>query len=288
MPYVTRPTPEVSAEIRTGTTLVGAIIRDSKYNVPQKFNLAKFNNSDVVIDASLIFAGVVEQQFNRQPYNRGLSTIGATRVTKNRLYIEIADNASYTDSTEYITKFVDAGEQITVEHPFSDTGTYYIKMQAENENGVFSEILEYTITVIILEYFIQEPNIKTQGPQANTVTVASPTASYTADNAPTSDEVVHRYIEIDEGDASVCQTVAEKLLSRWSSEQMSISGQINLNVRLKFKEKLHIINDDINLDEVLVLQKKSHDVTGRTTNVTAGDIILDDNELLTRILDELE
>ncbi len=291
MPYVIKPTPTPETEVPTGVTEVGATVIGSQYNVPQKFNLTRYNYSDIEDNPSLVFAGVLPQKFNLQPFNKGLSTIGQVREAYVRLkLISVANSPDYSNGTEYVTEFGQTGTEFTIEHPFTETGTHYIKMQAENENGDLSGTLEYTVEVIILKYFIKEPQIKTQGPQANKITVRSPTAEYTAttDPAPNSDEIIERLVEIDEGDAIICQVVAEALIDRWGREQNSISGQINLTVTLKFQERMRLINNSINLDEEMILQKKKHDVTGRKTEIVAGDIILDDSELLSRILDDMK
>ena len=289
MPYVVKPTPIPDTDIPTGVTEVGATVLGSQYNVPRKFNLSRFNYSEIEDEPSLVFAGVVPQRFNYQPFNRGLNTIGQVREAYVRLrLISVADNPDYTNGTEYVTEFNKTGTEFIIEHPFKDTGTHYIKMQAENENGDVSETLEYVVNVIIRKYFIKEPKVKTNGPQANKITVRSPSAEYTAttDPAPNPDKVIERVVEIDEGDATTREIVAKALIDRWGREQKSISGQINLTVTLKFKEKMKLVNNSINLDEEMVLQKKQHDVTGRKTDITARDIIIDDSELLSRILDD--
>jgi len=205
-----------------------------------------------------------------------------------KLIITIANNSSYTNADIYETELVNSGDTVKIEHPIATTGTYYIKMVVEDIHGV-AETFEYTITAIQTLYFLEEPDVNTEGPKANSVTVKSPTAEYTAntDPAPNPDELIERTIEIDEGDQATCQEIAEALVDRWGKEQKSVSGNVNLTVTLKFKEKVHVIVPESGIDEDMPLQKKEHDVTGRTTIVTCGDIILSDDELLARILDEM-
>lgn len=288
MPYITQLQPEPNAEIVTGITNIGGVITPTNYNIPQAFSRSKFSKSEISVSASLTFSGAVVQKFNKQPFNKGISSIGQTRKLKYRLLLEIADNSSYADSNKYTTKFYFPNEKITIQHPFTETGKYYIKLQAEAEDSSLSKVLEYTINIIILKYFIEEPQITRRSPQANTVIVKSNTSSATASTFPQEDNVIKRIVEIDEGDASVCQAVADELISRWGSEQKSVQGKINLTVTLDFKQKVRFVNKNLGLDEIMILQKKSHNVGEQTTEVIAGDIILDDNELLTRILDDMK
>ena len=220
-----------------------------------------------------------------------------------KLRITIADNEAYTDATEYETDFTDLeyyflmAEMLSrqsewvrlgVIHPIKTPGTYYIKMQAEDTEGLTSAELEYEIVAIQTLYFIETPSVDTRGPQATHVTVKSPTNEHTANlEGITDDKKIERLVEIDGGDASACEVVANELLDRWGREQVSVSGQVNLTVVLDFKEKVKIVVPEAGIDGEYTLQKKAHDVTGMTTRITCGDIILSDNELLARILDEV-
>jgi len=135
------------------------------------------------------------------------------------------------------------------------------------------------------------PRVSTTAPIANYVYVKSPTHSATATTspAPAADVLVKRYFPITEGDATVCQEVADKLLAKWNQDQLSISGVIPLNVTLKFNQRVWVTIPWIGLDREMVVQKKSHEITESNsyTRVVCGDIILKDNELLARILDDL-
>ena len=205
-----------------------------------------------------------------------------------KLQIIIADNSSYIDADVYETEIVDSGTTVQIEHAITTTGTYYIKMVVEDTLGS-ADTLEYTITAIQTLYFLNEPDVNTEGLKANSITVTSPTAEYTATTspAPNVDELIERLIEIDEGDVVTCQATAEALIIRWGREQKSVEGNINLTVTLRFKETMHIIAPSAGINEDMPLQKKEHDVTGQITTVICGDIILSDDELLARILDEM-
>ena len=207
-----------------------------------------------------------------------------------KLTITIADNANYNNADVYDTEFVESGTTVEIEHAITSTGTYYIKMVVEDKEGV-TDTTEYTITAIQTVYFLEKPSIKTQSPKANKVTVrvkdSDPVIEATASTSPNADEVIERLIIIDDGDSTLCQNIADELLNRWSVEQKSITGKINLTVTLKFGKKVKIIAPDEGINENMVLQKKEHDATGRTTTITCGDIILSDDELLARILDDL-
>lgn len=290
MPFISTPTPVPNSEISAGIVEIGAILSNSNYNIPQKFNLQQFNQSQIEFVESTLSAGALPQKFNLQPFNRGISIIGQEREAKNRLQITVADNENYTNASEYFTDFKFDNNFAGAEHPFVEIGMYYLRMIAENENGDQSQPLQYIIYIVIIKYFISEPEINRKGPKANSVTVRSPSAEYTAfvDPAPSNEELIERMVEIDEGDATTCQIIAEALVDRWSGEQKNVTGNINLTVTLKFKEKIRVINNSIGLDEEMILQKKEHDVTGGITTITCGDIILSDDELLARILDDLK
>ena len=137
--------------------------------------------------------------------------------------------------------------------------------------------------------FLAEPQATVRAPIATHITVKSPTNSYTAIISPTPTEAtkIERIVNIDTGNATVCQAIAEELIGRWGRQQVSVSGVIPLDVRLKFKEKLHIKIPQAGIDEPLTLQRKQHDVFAGTTSIVCGDIILDDNELIARMLQDL-
>ncbi len=138
-------------------------------------------------------------------------------------------------------------------------------------------------------YFIDEPQIKTQGVIATHVTVRSPTAEYTAEIPATpAENTIERLVEIKEGNADTCQAVAEGLLERWGRQQTSITGRVPLVVTLRFRQLVNIIIPVAEIDGTYILQRKEHDLSSFESRVTVGDIILSDDELLARILEEVE
>lgn len=138
-------------------------------------------------------------------------------------------------------------------------------------------------------YFVEEPRIETQGIMATHVTVKSETAEYTASLANIPDEnKIEQLVPIEEGSQAICQAVAEELLARWGREQLSINGPIDLTVKLRFKEKVRVVIPAAGIDGLFIVQKKVHNLANFTTEVTCGDIILSNNELLARIMEKLE
>jgi hypothetical protein len=137
--------------------------------------------------------------------------------------------------------------------------------------------------------FLDAPTVTVRTPVATHVTVRSPTHSYTAHITPEPPEgtKIERIEDISTGDAAVCQSVAEALIARWGRTQLSVEGVIPLNVSLQFKQKLHITIPQAGIDENMVLQRKEHDIFADTTAIVCGDIILDDSELIARILQDL-
>lgn len=211
-----------------------------------------------------------------------------------KITITIADNDSYSDAEIYESGYISSGSEAgPFEHAFDVLDTHYIKMETEDARGGTNDLEEYTITVVKTLYFLEEPTVKTQAPLCNKITVrvkdSDPVveASAETDPAPSSDELIERLVYIDDGDSSVCQAVADELLDKWSQEQKSISGYVNLVVMTKFKEKINIKYPQANIDEEMVLQSKEHNIKKQKTKITCGDILLDDNELLARILDEI-
>jgi len=137
-------------------------------------------------------------------------------------------------------------------------------------------------------YFIDEPTIRTQGVKATHVTVVSPTHTYTAEIPATPvEEVIERIMTIDDGDEAVCQVVADRLLDEWGREQVSVSGEVPFTVKLRFRDKVKVRIPIADIDQEMVLQSKEHNLSSFSTRVNVGDIILGDNELLARILEEL-
>ena len=137
-------------------------------------------------------------------------------------------------------------------------------------------------------YFIEEPSIQAQGILATHVTVRSPTHEYTAEIPDTPlENTIERLVGIDEGNEATCQQVAEGLLDRWGREQLSITGRVPLVVTLRFKEFVKVFIPSAGIDDDFVMQKKEHELENFETRVTLGDIILSDEELLSRIIEEI-
>jgi hypothetical protein len=209
-----------------------------------------------------------------------------------RLVLLVANNAEYANPQSYQTGFFSSGEIGSITIGLARRGVNYLRLTAEDSEGL-TQSIDYTLEVIHTLYFIEEPQVVILGPQATHVTVrvknSSPVVEHTAHVTPEPgpDKIIERLVEIDSGTASTCQAVAEQLVTRWGREQKTVTGNINLTVTLSFKEKVYIIIPDAGIDEEMILQEKSHNVTEAITTITCGDIILDDSELLARILDEL-
>ena len=137
--------------------------------------------------------------------------------------------------------------------------------------------------------FLTEPQVVVRSPVATHVIVLSPTASGAAhiEPEPPAATKVERLVKIDVGDAGECKVIADELIARWGREQVSISGDISLNVRLKFKEKILVVVARAGIGDLFILQRKEHKILRMTTSVVCGDIILDDSELLARIIEAL-
>jgi len=117
-------------------------------------------------------------------------------------------------------------------------------------------------------YFIEEPQIQIQEYAATHVTVKSPDASYTASLPDIVDERrVDRLVEIDAGDEEVCQEIAEEYFLRLCI--------------------VRIVIPSAGMDEELILQRKEHVLETYITNITCGDIMLSDDELLARLLENV-
>lgn len=137
--------------------------------------------------------------------------------------------------------------------------------------------------------WLQEPSVTTRSPIATHITVKSPTHSYSAHITPEPAEStrVERMVTIEAGDATVCQAVAEKLIDRWGRVQLSISGVISLETRLDFDTKVRVIIPRAGINGRYPVQRREHDVFARTTTLSMGDIMLGDNELIARLLQDL-
>ena len=80
--------------------------------------------------------------------------------------------------------------------------------------------------------FLQEPVVSIQNPVATHVIVTSPTNTYTAyiTPEPAAADRIERAVTISEGNATVCQAVAEALIERWGVEQITVTGRIPLTL----------------------------------------------------------
>jgi len=227
--------------------------------------------------------------------NAGITQISAMPISPTgaqcRLKVEVADNDGFAGSDEYLSALVSSGSTISFEHAFVDTGYYYIRYTAIDAAALESDTEVAQISVVYMLYFISDPVVNTQGPQATHVTVrvrgtsTGATAHITPE--PSADKRIERLVEIDSGTVAICESVSAQLIQRWGREQISVTGQIPMIVTLRYKNKVRIKIPEAGLDTDLILQKKVHNVFEATTTITCGDIIFDDSELLARILDEL-
>ena len=260
------------------------------------------NIENCYFDYDSFSIGIPEWEENRWYYGDELIT-----GTNSQIYLCIQDNKYefnpesrpiigenwqdywelyYPDEARTTNQMTDTANYINW-----DFETIWGISDAYNDGYPVLRVFGYTFTTEdpYLINFIKTPQVNRRAPQANAVTVESPTAEYTATASGLSeDKKIERLVEIDEGDISVCQEVAEELLSRWSRELKSVSGLILLNQDLVFRKKAMInINEAMIEDEDMVIQKLEHDIIAQTTLVICGDIILDDAELLARILENL-
>lgn len=158
----------------------------------------------------------------------------------------------------------------------------------EDINDGYPVLQEYPPISRDIYYFLEIPNVTEKPPVANRVIVESPDASYTAEVEDISeDKIIEKRVEIDEGDVGVCETVAKELLDYWKDRKISISGPIRLVQNLDFQRKIRVKNAEAEIDDNLILQKQEHDVISQRTTISCGDIILSDDELLARILDDI-
>ena len=138
--------------------------------------------------------------------------------------------------------------------------------------------------------FIDEPQVRLEGPYATRVYVRSDTDEAMAEvEGIETENLIERAVNVQFGDAEILQAVADELLARWSIEQKSITGEIDLNVTLRFKERIRVIIPQLGIDEWMILQEKRHSLSGsgKRTTVVLGDIVLSADEIQARILEEL-
>ncbi len=212
--------------------------------------------------------------YSRQPYGRGITSVFFASVTIRATGAGEKRAFSFSKAAVVITA----------------TGAGVI-VNATGASKAAVEVIALTGGQRLTEdlYFIEEPQIKTQGVIATHVTVRSPTAEYTAEVPATpAENTIERVIEIKEGNADTCEAVAEGLLERWGREQLSITGRVPLVVTLRFKEFVKVFIPVSDIDGDYILQRKEHDLSNFETRITVGDIILSDDELMARIMEELD
>lgn len=161
-----------------------------------------------------------------------------------------------------------------------------------NESNVITEWSDIALfSTPVTFYFLKDPSVSTQSPQATHVIVrvrgtSIEASAYISPEPPVEKRII-RLVIIDAGTIEVCQTVANALINRWGREQKSVKGTIPLNVRLSFKDKVRVRVPQAGIDEDMTLQRKEHSITGAETSIMCGDIILGDSELIARIIDDL-
>jgi hypothetical protein len=134
-------------------------------------------------------------------------------------------------------------------------------------------------------YFIDEPTIQTQAILATHLYITSPTHQVIVSLPGIADENrIEKKVDIGAGNAETCQAIGEQLLEKWGRTQRSLSGEVDLVVTTKFKQKMRVWVPSANIDEFMPLQKKEHNIVDERTRLTLGDIILNESEYLARVL----
>jgi hypothetical protein len=134
-------------------------------------------------------------------------------------------------------------------------------------------------------YFIDEPTIQTQAILATHLYITSPTHQVIVNLPGIADENrIEKKVDISAGNAETCQAIGEQLLEKWGRTQRSVSGEVDLVVTTKFKQKMRVWVPSANIDEFMPLQKKEHNIVDERTRLTLGDIILNESEYLARVL----
>jgi len=207
--------------------------------------------------------------YNRTPYNR----------RPGGVIFSIATVLIETESG--VTKSVTLGGEAVIDVETESTPVNPVRFLAEivieTESGIdkFESLL-----------FHDDPTVSARGPLATRVTVKSDTDQYTATvEGIEIENRIERVVHIDIGDEEICQKIAEELLERWKDEQLTVTGDIDLTVTLRFREKVLVKVPAYEIDEMMILQRKEHDIEMETTRVTVGDLILDESELISRILE---
>lgn len=172
----------------------------------------------------------------------------------------------------------------------SADGAGYQALYGGSESKVYIKAVGAGYSPNVLR-FLQEPVVSIQNPVATHVIVTSPTNTYTAyiTPEPAAADRIERAVTISEGNATVCQAVAEALIERWGVEQITVTGRIPLTLILDFKEYVYISIPFAGISQEMQLQSKVHTIgsSDTYTTVTLGSVYVGDNELIARILEEM-
>lgn len=137
--------------------------------------------------------------------------------------------------------------------------------------------------------FVSEPVIEQQVRAATKVIIVSPDAQAVVELTDVPPErQIERVVNISYGDEDICREVGHKLLDNWRADRLTVTGDIPLNVALDFRKAIRVIIPNAGIDQLFVIQKKEHNLSNHTTTLTLGDVRLSEEELLSRILNDLE
>lgn len=200
-----------------------------------------------------------------------------------------ADQSGTTQDPKLtIEYYIGGGSESTI--GISANGAGYQALYGGSESAVHIKAVGAGYAPNVLR-FLQEPVVSIQNPVATHVIVTSPTNTYTAyvTPEPAAADRIERAVTISEGNATVCQAVAEALIARWGVEQITVTGRIPLTLILDFKEYVYISIPFAGISQEMQLQSKVHTIgsSDTYTTVTLGSVYVGDNELIARILEEM-
>lgn len=200
-----------------------------------------------------------------------------------------ADQSGTTQDPKLtIEYYIGGGSESTI--GISADGAGYQALYGGSESAVHIKAVGAGYAPNVLR-FLQEPVVSIQNPVATHVIVTSPTNTYTAyvTPEPAAADRIERAVTISEGNATVCQAVAEALIARWGVEQITVTGRIPLTLILDFKEYVYISIPFAGIAQEMQLQSKIHTISSSDTytTVTLGSVYVGDNELIARILEEM-
>lgn len=200
-----------------------------------------------------------------------------------------ADQSGTTQDPKLTVEYyIGGGSESTV--GISADGAGYQALYGGSESAVHIKAVGAGYAPNVLR-FLQEPVVSIQNPVATHVIVTSPTNTYTAyvTPEPAATDRIERAVTISEGNATVCQAVAEALIARWGVEQITVTGRIPLTLILDFKEYVYISIPFAGISREMQLQSKVHTIgsSDAYTTVTLGSVYVGDNELIARILEEM-